>query len=95
MKGFLVATLLVASVSTQAAKPNRGLLGSSINQLSRALVCDTFQNDLTGVGKAIKAQCANQAAAEFAAVPERKSLRECIKPGNVIDDDVRKCMKGM
>jgi len=28
-------------------------------------------------------------------VPERKTLRECIKPGNVIDDDVRKCMKGM
>ena len=95
MKGFLVSTLLVASVSAQAAEPNRGPLGSSINQLSRALVCDAFQNGLTGVGKAIKDQCADQAAAEFAAVPERKTLRECIKPGNVIDDDVRKCMKGM
>ncbi|WP_447746012.1 hypothetical protein [Pseudomonas nicosulfuronedens] len=25
----------------------------------------------------------------------RKSLKECIKPGNVIDDDVKECTEGM
>jgi len=95
MKGFLVSTLLVVSVTTQAAEQNRGLPGNGINQLSNAFVCDTFRGDLSGVGKTIQAQCSKRAATDFAAMPERKSLRECIKPGNVIDDDVRKCMKGM
>ncbi|ERU64962.1 hypothetical protein Q053_04569 [Pseudomonas aeruginosa BWHPSA048] len=25
----------------------------------------------------------------------RKSMKECIKPGNVIDDDVKECMEGL
>lgn len=95
MKGLFASMLMATTLSAQATELDRGLIGNGINQLSNAIVCDTFKDAQSGVGRAIRTQCANRASAQFAAMPERKSLKECIKPGNVIDDDVRKCMKGM
>lgn len=95
MKGLFASLLIATAASAQAAEPNLDRLSNGIHSLSNAFLCDTFKGVRTGLGNAIETQCTQRAAAEFAAIPDQKTLRECIKPGNVIDEDVRKCMKGM
>ena len=95
MKGLFAGLLIMTIACAHAAEPERSMLANGIHRLSSTFVCDAFKGDRSSFGKTMQTRCANQAAAEFAALPERKSLKDCIKPGNVIDDDVRACMKGM
>lgn len=86
--------LIAAANSATAATPTTP--GSNvITSLSHSATCLMFANDPGTVGKAIRRQGAQQAQQEFARQPDRRTLQECIKPGSLIDDDVRNCMKGL
>ena len=54
-----------------------------------------FKGDDTGLGRAVRKNRRDAENREIRAAPQIKSARECAKPGNVIDEDVRRCMKGM
>jgi hypothetical protein len=95
MKGLIASLLLINAAAIHAAEQDRSTLGNGIHQLNNAFLCQAFKGDRTSFGKGMQTRCANQAAAEFVALPELRSLKDCIKPGNVIDEDVRKCMKGL
>ncbi|MBC3953672.1 hypothetical protein [Pseudomonas triticifolii] len=81
-----------ASSITEITKP----FGKHIHALSNAFACDI----LAGTRLNQAPQCRNRDnpaltdSRDIDKAADRKSLRECIKPDNLIDDDVRKCMKG-
>ncbi|MOA53741.1 hypothetical protein D3C78_1772430 [compost metagenome] len=54
-----------------------------------------FKDQNTPMGQAIRKNRRDAENREIRSAPQIKSARECAKPGNVIDDDVRRCMKGM
>ena len=54
-----------------------------------------FKDDPTLLGKAVRQWHRDNENRTLRAAPQLKSARECAKPGNVIDEDVRRCMKGM
>ncbi|KAA3534260.1 MULTISPECIES: hypothetical protein [Pseudomonas] len=66
-----------------------------MQKAANAATCESYKGDTSPLGKAVNKQCRNRAKAEFEDRQDENPLRDCIKPGNVIDDDVRKCMKGM
>lgn len=96
----IVATLLLAplsmggyaedykSVPQQAAE-------ATIEQLSGAVVDQAFQNSNTPLGQAISKQKRDSEMRAIRSAPQVKSARECAKPGNLIDEDVMRCMKGL
>lgn len=80
-----------------AAPPGKSLGAQVINRLTDAAICSTYEGDTSGFGKAMKKHCSapqRKAQADFDRSANQRTLQDCIKPGNLIDDDVRKCMKG-
>lgn len=55
----------------------------------------TFKDVEGGMGDAVRAQKRERENKEIRSLPQVKTARECAKPGNVIDEDVRRCMKGL
>jgi len=64
-------------------------------KLANASLCESFKGDRSAFGQAMNKQCQNRKRADFDAIQDEKTLKDCIKPANLIDDDVRKCMKGI
>lgn len=64
-------------------------------KLANASLCESYKGDTSSFGKVMNQQCRARQRADFDAIQDQKTLKDCIKPGNVIDDDVRKCMKGI
>lgn len=87
--------LSCTSVSALAANPVTQPVIIQVQKLANASVCEAYKSDASSLGKAIDKQCRNRARAEFDAIEDEKTLKDCMKPGNVIDEDVRKCMKGI
>ncbi|MNF11394.1 hypothetical protein D3C80_2126060 [compost metagenome] len=54
-----------------------------------------FKNQNTPMGKAVRNNRRDAENREIRSAPQIKSARECAKPDNVIDEDVRRCMKGL
>ncbi|WP_249674058.1 hypothetical protein [Pseudomonas abieticivorans] len=90
-------TLIILAVTSNAALAISPITATAnaITSVSHSAVCGMFANDTGSVGKAVRRQCVRQAQQEFARQPDRKTLQDCIKPGSLIDDDVRNCMKGL
>ena len=90
MKKTLTVTLALLAASSHADQPK-----SLIGQVADEWVYQTLKDQDTPLGQAVRK---NQRDAENQAIrsaPQIKSARECAKPGNVIDEDVRRCMKGL
>lgn len=92
-----IMALLVActSLGAWAADPVTLPMVIQLQKIANASTCESYKGDTSPVGKAINKQCRNRVKAEFEEMQDEKPLKECIKPNNVIDDDVRKCMKGL
>ncbi|WP_296259710.1 MULTISPECIES: hypothetical protein [unclassified Pseudomonas] len=91
-----VAMLLAAtSLSTRAADSVTLPLIIQMQNLANASMCESFKGDASPLGKAMNQQCRHRERAEFEAMQDAKTLKDCIKPGNIIDDGVRKCRKGI
>ncbi|MFJ4142638.1 hypothetical protein [Pseudomonas sp. NPDC089734] len=100
MKRTLVFILACISSSAESASPVTSItkpLSKHMHTLSNAFAC-TIMADTAGINKAPQCRDNNKPAPtdtrEFDKAADKKTLRECMKPYNLIDDDVRKCMKG-
>ncbi|MGV8860135.1 MAG: hypothetical protein ACOH2O_04870 [Pseudomonas sp.] len=95
MKRMLAVLVMTTSAQTWAADPAATALVIQMQRAANASMCESYKGDKTPLGKAMNKQCSNRAKAEFEEMQDEKPLKDCMKPGNVIDDDVRKCMKGL
>ncbi|WP_416424307.1 hypothetical protein RAM80_00670 [Pseudomonas sp. App30] len=95
VKWPVMMLLAVAAVGPVQAADMVGAVADGVAQASHALTCSLFAHDKGATGKAIQRSCVRQAQQDFARQPDRRTLQDCIKPGNLIDDDVRNCMKGL
>lgn len=82
----------VLSTAADAIAPITKKAGDYIN---KSIMQSLSGND-TPLGRAARDNLERQAKAERKANRgTRKTMKECIKPGNVIDEDVQECMTGM
>lgn len=104
MKKVFVALLLIAtSANAEEQKPLATQAGESIAPYAKAFgdtVSRTMMEAMAGgrgqIAEAARANLKMQDQQERVANRgTRKSMKECIKPGNVIDDDVKECTEGL
>lgn len=88
-KTVAIALALVATGSH--AEESKSLIGQAADEW----VYQMFKDQDTPMGQAIRKNRRDAENREIRSAPQIKSARECAKPGNVIDEDVRRCMKGM
>ena len=104
MKRIFVALALASSpalaeeskpVATQAGdalRPAAEAYGKTVN----TLVSEFFAGSKGPMGEAARANLKSQDLREREANRGvRRTMKECIKPGNVIDDDVKECLEGL
>ncbi|HEY1027855.1 MAG TPA: hypothetical protein VGE28_09550 [Pseudomonas sp.] len=105
MKRMLLALALAASptlaeeskpVATQigeAVRPAAEAYGKAMNRLVNEYMAGASKGPLGDAARAnLKAQDQREREANRGV---RRTMKECIKPGNVIDDDVKECMEGL
>ncbi|WP_367279061.1 hypothetical protein [Pseudomonas sp.] len=95
MKRMSVILMICSSANAWAADPVVTPFVVQLQRTANASLCESYKGDRSPMGLAMNKQCRNRAHAEFEEIQDEKPLRDCMKPGNVIDDDVRKCMKGL
>jgi len=95
MKRTIAILIACTSSPTWAVDPAALPMVVQMQKAANAATCESYKGDTSSLGRTISKQCRNRAKAEFEEMQDEKPLKDCIKPGNVIDDDVRKCMKGM
>jgi len=80
------------SKAIDAIKPATNAAGEYV---SKSIMQSLSGND-TAMGRAARDNLERQAKAEREANRgTRKTMKECIKPGNIIDEDVQECIMGM
>lgn len=101
-----IAILALAIVSLAANADDKTALSKAIDTIrpatdaaadyvSKSIMQSLSGND-TPMGQAARNNLERQAKAEREANRgTRKTMKECIKPGNVIDEDVQECIMGM
>jgi hypothetical protein len=95
MKHATLILLVCASFHSWAADPVTLQMIVQVQKLANASMCESYKGDTSALGKVMNQNCKNRQRAEFEALQDQKSLKDCMKPGNVIDEDVRKCMEGI
>lgn len=104
MKRVLIAIALTSSPAlAEELKPIATQAGDAIRPAAEAygktvdkLVNELFAGSKGPIGEAARSNLKMQEKREREANRgTRKSMRECIKPGNVIDDDVKECTEGL
>lgn len=100
------AILALAIVSLAANADDKTALSKAIDTIrpatdaaadyvSKSIMQSLSGND-TPMGRAARSNLERQAKAEREANRgTRKTMKECIKPGNVIDEEVQECIMGM
>lgn len=82
----------LATQAAEAIQPYAKKLGDAVDQT----VHEFFAGTDGPLGDAARSNLQSREQAEREANRgTRKSMKECIKPGNVIDDDVKECMEGL
>ncbi|OMG62001.1 hypothetical protein AUR61_018535 [Stutzerimonas balearica] len=104
MKRILLALAVVATptlaeeskpIATQVGDAMRPAAEAYSNTMTR-LVNEYFAGSKGVLGEAARANLKAQDQSEREANRGvRRSMTECIKPGNVIDNDVKECMDGL
>ncbi|WP_349617631.1 hypothetical protein [Azotobacter salinestris] len=87
MAGIALALIAVSS-HAEESKP-------LLHRASDELMYQMFKDEDTPMGRAMRKNRRDAENRAIRSAPQVKSARECAKPGNVIDEDVRRCMKGM
>lgn len=104
MKRILLALALVASPAlAEESKPIATQVGDAMRPAAEAygrgvqqLVNEFFAGSKGPMGEAARANLKVQDQREREANRGvRRTMKECIKPGNVIDDDVKECIEGL
>lgn len=104
MKRILLALALVASpILAEESKPIATQVGEAMQPAAEAygntitrLVNEFFAGSKGVMGEAARANLKAQDQREREANRGvRRTMKECIKPGNVIDDDVKECTEGL
>ncbi|HEX5285663.1 MAG TPA: hypothetical protein VFW43_01920 [Polaromonas sp.] len=90
MKKMVAITLALIATSSHAEESKPLAL-----KASEEMVYQIFKDDQTALGQAVRKNRRDSENREIRSAPQIRSARECAKPGNVIDEDVRRCMKGM
>lgn len=103
MKGiFVVLALAAGPALAEEPKPITTQVGDAIRPAAEAysktmnrLVSELFAGSNSPMGEAARANLKAQDKREREANRGvRRTMKECIKPGNVIDDDVKECIDG-
>ncbi len=103
MKRILLALTLIASPAlAEESKPIATQVGEAMQPAAEAygntmtrLVNEFFAGSKGVMGEAARANLKAQDQREREANRGvRRTMKECIKPGNVIDDDVKECIDG-
>lgn len=104
MKKIFIALLLITTTANaEEQKPIATQAGEAITPYAEAFgeTVNRTMMELMAGGKGLLAEGAHtnlqmQDQRERVANRDtRKSMKECIKPGNVIDDDVKECTEGL
>ncbi|MGE8501117.1 MAG: hypothetical protein ACN6P1_02640 [Pseudomonas sp.] len=104
MKRMLLVLALAASPAfAEESKPVATQVGDALRPAAEAygkgmqkLVNELFAGSKGPMGEAARANLKAQDKREREANRGvRRTMKECIKPGNVIDDDVKECMEGL
>lgn len=90
MQKTLAIALALITTSSHAENSK-----SLLHQAADEWVYQVFKDEDTSLGRAVRKGRRDAENREIRSAPQIKSARECAKPGNVIDEDVRRCMKGM
>lgn len=104
MKRIFVALALASSpVLSDESKPIATQVGDAMRPAAEAynkgmqeLVNEFFAGSKGPMGEAARANLKSQNRREREANRGvRRTMKECIKPGRVIDDDVKECIEGL
>lgn len=104
MKRILLALALASSPGlAEESKPIATQVGDAMRPAAEAygkgmqqLVNEFFAGSKGSMGEAARASLKAQDKREREANRGvRRTMRECIKPGNIIDDDVKECIDGL
>ncbi|MCQ4243385.1 hypothetical protein [Stutzerimonas stutzeri] len=104
MKRILLALALVStSALAEESKPIGTQVGDAMRPAAEAysntmtrLINELFTGSKGPMGEAARANLKAQDQREREANRGvRRTMKECIKPGNVIDEDVKECMDGL
>ncbi|QMV64650.1 hypothetical protein VUJ49_06220 [Pseudomonas berkeleyensis] len=104
MKRMLLALALAASPAfAEESKPVATQVGDALRPAAEAygkgmqkLVNELFAGSKGPMGEAARSNLKAQDKREREANRGvRRTMKECIKPGNVIDDDVKECIEGL
>lgn len=104
MRKTLIASLFMAAPAfAEEAKPLATQAGEAITPYAEALskgisrtVAELMAGGKGPIGEAARANLKMQDQHEQESNRgTRKSMKECIKPGNMIDDDVKECTEGL
>lgn len=83
----------VATKVGEAMRPAAEAYGKTMNRLVNEYMAGASKGPLGDAARAnLKAQDQREREANRGV---RRTMKECIKPGNVIDDDVKECMEGL
>lgn len=78
----------IATQVGEAVRPAAEAYSRTVNRLFNEYMAGASKGPL---GDAARANLKAQGEADRGV---RRTMKECIKPGNVIDDDVKECMEG-
>jgi hypothetical protein len=100
---FVVVALASSPALAEESKPVATQVGDALRPAAEAYgkTVNTLVNEfLAGskgpIGEAARANLKAQDQRELEANRGvRRTMKECIKPGNVIDDDVKECIEGL
>lgn len=92
---WMFTALMLGTCNLACAEPFAMPLVRHVQKTVDMTMCESYKGSRSEFGQLMNKQCRNRMRAEFDSLPDEKTLKDCIKPGNVIDDDVRKCMKGL
>lgn len=104
MKIILLAIALTSSTAlAEESKPIATQVGDALRPAADAygktvdkLVNELFAGSKGPIGEAARTNLKAQDLREHEANRGvRRTVKECIKPGNVIDDDVKECTEGL
>jgi hypothetical protein len=100
---FLALALASSPVLAEESKPVATQVGDALRPAAEAygktvntLVNEFFAGSRGPLGEAARSNLKSQDLREREANRGvRRTMKECIKPGNVIDDDVKECVEGL
>lgn len=100
---LLVLALATAPALAEESEPIATQVGDAVRPAAEAygkgmqqLVNEFFAGSKGPMGNAARANLKAQEKREREANRGvRRTMKECIKPGNVIDDDVKECIEGL